>query len=274
MLRHIYLIPPINGWAQENLYHIEAFDVFHYKFASFTKRENYHSFQILYTYDGKAELIYRNKEYVLQKDDIVFINCMYPHYYKAISPYWDVAVLHFNGPLLPVFYENYISNCSAVLHDHPSHKLQHILETLLSFYSYPDAYRDWKASNCIENMLLYLVELSGESVSKTRVPDDLKYLIRYMENNYTSHLTLDFLAEFASMSKYYLAKEFKKYTGFSPNDYLITLRINHAKLLLTTTTLPASKIAFEIGMNDINNFNNLFKKKTGMTPIQYRHSNM
>ena len=91
-----------------------------------------------------------------------------------------------------------------------------------------------------------------------------------MENNYTQKLTLDYLAEFACMNKYYLSKEFKKYTGFSPNDYLISLRINRAKQLLEGSSLPASKIAHEVGIHDINNFTNLFKKKTGMTPIQYR----
>ena len=109
--------------------------------------------------------------------------------------------------------------------------------------------------------------------AKGAASDSIMYLIKYMENNYTQKLTLDYLAEFACMNKYYLSKEFKKYTGFSPNDYLISLRINRAKQLLEGTTLPASKIAHEIGIHDINNFTNLFKKKTGLTPIQYRHCN-
>ena len=93
-----------------------------------------------------------------------------------------------------------------------------------------------------------------------------------MENNYQSHMSLDYLAEFACINKYYLSREFKKYTGFSPNDYLISLRINAAKNLLLNTALPASKIAHEVGIHDINNFTTLFKKKVGMTPIQFRNS--
>ena len=103
------------------------------------------------------------------------------------------------------------------------------------------------------------------------LPKNIRYLIKYMDSNFTQPLTLDFLSDFAGVSKYYLSREFKKYTGFSPNDYLITLRVNKAKSLLTNTTLPAVKIAHEVGIYDSNNFTNLFKRKTGMTPIQYRN---
>ena len=91
-----------------------------------------------------------------------------------------------------------------------------------------------------------------------------------MNNNYTRHLTLDDLSSFANVNKYYLSREFKRYTGFSPNDYLITLRISRAKLLLQTTGLTASEIAADVGIRDQNNFIRLFKNKTGMTPIEFR----
>lgn len=102
------------------------------------------------------------------------------------------------------------------------------------------------------------------------VPENFHYLIKYMENNFSSHLSLDYLAHFTGISKYHFSREFKKYTGFSPNDYLVQLRIEHAKSLLLSTTIPANKIAHMTGIHDINNFTNLFKKKTGMTPGEYR----
>jgi AraC-like DNA-binding protein len=80
------------------------------------------------------------------------------------------------------------------------------------------------------------------------------------------------MSKFSGISKYYLSREFKKYTGFSPNDYLIQLRVDHAKYLLLSTTLPANKISHIVGIHDMNNFNNLFKRKTGITPGKYRSS--
>ena len=96
--------------------------------------------------------------------------------------------------------------------------------------------------------------------------------MKYMEENYSEQISLDDLAKLTNTNKFHLAKEFKRYTSFSPHDYLIQLRINQARLLLRNTTLPAVKIAYEVGIYDINNFNYLFKKRIGKTPIQYRNS--
>lgn len=266
-----FQMPPITDFAVQNLFHVESFMIFHYGFDSFTERQNFHSFLIMYTYFGQGILTYQGKNYTLKEGDGAFINCMDYHLYKADRMQWDTAVLHLNGPLLAAFHAQYMQNGSPVFHEETNGSFQKILEHLLKLYSIPHLYRDWQASTCIDNMLNHLLLLTApEEKGKINTPEYIRYLIKYMENNYTQKLTLDYLAEFACMNKYYLSKEFKKYTGFSPNDYLISLRINRAKQLLEGSSLPASKIAHEAGIHDINNFTNLFKKKTGMTPIQYR----
>ena len=94
-----------------------------------------------------------------------------------------------------------------------------------------------------------------------------------MNSNYTQDLSLDFLSKFSNISKYYLTREFKKYTGFTPYNYLISLRIDAAKKLLCTTNIPISQVGEAVGINDINNFINLFKKRTGTTPALFRNTN-
>jgi len=84
--------------------------------------------------------------------------------------------------------------------------------------------------------------------------------MKYIENNYSNNLTLEYLAEFSKIDKFYLSREFKKYTGFSPYDYLISVRIEEAKHLLSTTSLSAVKIGVSVGIVDFNNFTRLFKK--------------
>ena len=113
---------------------------------------------------------------------------------------------------------------------------------------------------------------SNAATDDLNVPDSIQHAMKHLESHYRQNISLDDLAETTRMNKYHLAKEFKRYTGFSPHDYLIWIRINQAKILLRSTNLPANKIAHEVGIHDINNFNYLFKKKVGMTPIQYRNS--
>lgn len=266
-----FTLPPISDFALQSLFHLEAFSVFHYDYGSFTERQNYHSFLILYTYSGKGTLEYHNRTYTMEEGDGFFINCMDYHKYQVDGNHWDTAVLHLNGPLLPDFHMQCIRNGYIAFHEPITGQYQNLLEQLLTLYSTPSPHRDWQASACINNILIHLLNLYSEETSRhTDFPENIAYLIRYMEHNYTSNLSLDFLADFCSINKYHLSREFKKYTGFSPNDYLITLRINQAKNLLQNTSLPASKIAHEVGIHNINNFMNLFKKKIGMTPIQFR----
>jgi AraC-like DNA-binding protein len=253
---------------------MQDFDIFHYRYGSFTERKNFHSFLILYTYSGSGTLSYRGRKYSLSEGDGFFINCMEYHLYQVEGQIWDTAILHMDGPLLPAFHELYMQHGSPLFQEPITGKYQQYLEQLLGLYSNPQLYRDWQVSTCIDNLLNHLLLLnSSHAAMRTEIPDNIRYLIKYMENNFDKPLTLDYLADFASITKYYLSREFKKYTGFAPNEYLISLRINRAKILLKNSTIPASKIAHEVGIHDMNNFTNLFKKKTGMTPIQYRDSN-
>lgn len=65
-------------------------------------------------------------------------------------------------------------------------------------------------------------------------------------------------------------RRFKTATGYTPTDYVQTLRIEEAKQLLETGTLPVEAIGFEVGYEDPNFFRRLFKRMTGITPARYR----
>lgn len=106
----------------------------------------------------------------------------------------------------------------------------------------------------------------------TKGEETILYLREYMERHLSEDLSLDVLAQKASMSKYHLSREFKKYTGCSPIKYLITLRLDKAKALLAETEMTITEIAEKVGFSDLNNFTNHFKKQTGMTPRNYRSS--
>ncbi len=267
--------PPISEYAMEKLFFMQDFNIFHYNSGSFTERSYFNSFLIAYTYSGSGKLTYQNRTYTLNEGDGFFINCMDYHLYKVEGVNWDTGILHINGPLLPDFHKLFMQYGTPLFHEPVTGKFQSYLEKLLTLYNKPELNRDWQVSTCIDCMLNHLMLLScSQAAMKTELPDNIRYLLKYMESNFEKPLTLDYLAEFANITKYYLSREFKKYTGFSPNDYLITLRIDRARLLLTSTTIPASKIAHEVGIHDMNNFTNLFKKKTGMTPTQYRNSTL
>ena len=267
-----FLRPPITDYAKDNLYFMQAFNIFHYEKGSFTRRCNYNSFLILYTYSGTGYVEYEGKKYTLNTGDGVFIDCRKAHYYKAVEN-WDVAVFHFRGGFSEHMSAEYEKHGSVMFHEAPDGRFHRYLEELVSIYDSSSLQRDLRANHCIDGILLYLVMLNSSlAISKNDVPRNVQSAMKYMEQNYAKDISLDDLAGLTNNNKYHLAKEFKKYTSFSPHDYLIRLRINQAKILLKSTSLPVVKIAHSVGIHDINNFNYLFKKRVGKTPVQYRNS--
>jgi len=75
--------------------------------------------------------------------------------------------------------------------------------------------------------------------------------------------------DITQFSKSHLCKIFHEVIGTSPNSYLNSVRIFHAKRLLRTSSQNMSEIGLAVGIHDINYFSRLFKKKVGMSPSEY-----
>lgn len=97
----------------------------------------------------------------------------------------------------------------------------------------------------------------------------LKKSIDYINDNLTKNLTLDSLAEAASMSRSRFCTIFKKYNGISPWDYITVKRIEMSLHLIANYHMTKFEIASECGFNNTSNFYRAFKKVTGNNPANY-----
>ena len=64
------------------------------------------------------------------------------------------------------------------------------------------------------------------------MPDFLNTALKEIDTHFREPLTLEYLADKTGISKYHFAREFKRYIGTPPNEYLIITRLNHSKVLL------------------------------------------
>lgn len=102
-------------------------------------------------------------------------------------------------------------------------------------------------------------------------PGDLAaQAIELLHERYPEPLTLESLAERLNCSPGHLSRTFRSRTGTSPIDYLIRIRIDRARTLLSTTELSLQQIAAGVGYADVYYFGRLFKKQLGISPIRYR----
>lgn len=98
----------------------------------------------------------------------------------------------------------------------------------------------------------------------------MSHVRKYMEDNYMFDLSLDSVSEILHISPAYLSAQFKKYQKMNFLDCLTELRINAAKQLLQDPFRSAAEVASMVGYEDSSYFARAFKKRTGMTPTQFR----
>lgn len=271
----IFQIPPISTSVKNQLFYLNDFSIHHMKTDFFTNRSFIDSYLLYYTYEGHGKLTYQGKTYYLGPGDGFFIDGKNPHHYQCIGDSWVFCSIDLKGANMQMFYDQFALNKRSLFTEDFDSRFQTLLEELLGIYNIGTPYRDWQASCTINQLLTHILTISYNESSRTvSLPNNMQYLIRYIENNFTSALSLDYLAHFSGISKSHLSREFKKYTGFAPNEYIIQLRLNEAKKILLGSQKPISKIAYDVGFHDINNFTNLFKKNTGVTPGAFRRSNL
>ena len=98
----------------------------------------------------------------------------------------------------------------------------------------------------------------------------LSYVMGYIKANLNEKISIDSLSNKACMSKATFYRLFKRELGISPNDYILTEKMNKAKELLSHPGNKIAAISYELGFSDSNYFIRAFKKIVGITPGAYQ----
>jgi AraC-like DNA-binding protein len=115
--------------------------------------------------------------------------------------------------------------------------------------------------------LMRQLELYGPEPSELNA---LKTVVDYCSKNYTNELSLAHLSEELHMSKYYISHLFGSKLNMGFNDYVNSLRISRACVLLGNDDLSMTEISSTVGFATIRTFNRAFLRHTGQSPSDYR----
>ena len=100
------------------------------------------------------------------------------------------------------------------------------------------------------------------------------YLIGYyniFQQTFMNEINISYIADKFFVTRVHLMRTFKKETGTTINDVIISKRFEEACHLLKHSNLPVTEIALMVGFNSSQHFSRLFNKKFGMTPKTYRN---
>lgn len=95
---------------------------------------------------------------------------------------------------------------------------------------------------------------------------------RFIESNFAKALNLKDVAEAVYLSPNYFSNLFKHYTNYTFHEYLMKIRIENAKKLLSRLDLNVSQVSNLVGYDDPNHFSKVFTKITGYSPQKYRQN--
>ena len=107
-----------------------------------------------------------------------------------------------------------------------------------------------------------------KSVSKKYV---VERIMEYLQNHYREKISLDQIAANMYLSPYYISRIFKSETGDTPINYLISLRMEHARDLMDAhPEMSIQSVAAQVGYEDAYHFSKQFKKYFGLSPLYYK----
>jgi len=104
---------------------------------------------------------------------------------------------------------------------------------------------------------------------KAHEDEPVKKAQEFIEKNFQDKITVDQLASMLAIGRRNLERRFKKATSNSVIEYMQRVKIEAAKKLLEAGRKNVSDIMYEVGYADIQTFRDVFKKITGMTPVDY-----
>ena len=246
---------------------------------------NHSHYEILYILGGERILIAEKKQYTLNKNSIALVPPYTLHrtvcssgdtkkkYKKYMINFTKDFIGNFSAAMEVDVFSAFLQNKILVsLEDGETDFVKNIMSEMMK---YNDAENSCDVQ-IFKLLLCSLLTFFAKKVSKETVYNDnvlTDKIVNYIEKNFEQEITLDILAKQFYVSKYEISRMFTKNVGISFIDYLTRVRIENSKKLLLDTPLSVTKISELTGFNSSSNFARVFKKITGIAPLQYRKEN-
>lgn len=234
-------------------------------------RSSYDSFLLLYVTSGSGYLKFRDKYHHLKKGDFCCIDCYEPHTYGTDTG-WEIKWIHFDGISARSYYQwiERQSGHAFRLSNSQTLKVLRPLEHMLDIFARHSPYNEIWLSKYITDMLSFLLDMPDYTLSAASENTVSERAISYMQQNFSSELTMEELAKHVSLNLSYFIRRFKQETGMTPHSYLTSIRLQQAIYYLKTTDRSVKDISYACGFQSENSFCITFKNHTGTTPTLYR----
>jgi AraC family transcriptional regulator, arabinose operon regulatory protein len=232
-------------------------------------RKNSNIYCIEYVINGEGTVHVDDQVFYPSKGDVYILPIgRHQHYYSSHDNPWEKIWMNVYGPLCDALFQVYHLENILWIKDLD---LYHLFKQNLDLCEQ----KDLSTSEVFEKSSLIFHEILAKIsmyLYKTPITKNVvAYKAKeYIDKNIYDRFTMDDIAKIACLSPSQANRVFKKEYGITPYDYILSKKIETAKLLLINTNISIKNIAYKLNFLDEHYFSKIFKARTGTSPKSYR----
>ncbi|NHN28900.1 AraC family transcriptional regulator [Paenibacillus agricola] len=230
------------------------------------------SFLFQYTLSGRGMIQIDQQTHPLLagKAFMVWIPGNHRYYFPADSDHWEYMFVILRGERLATIIQELIGKLGYLPDftiDSPTIRTLKLIFEQAKLRQITDGY--------LNSLYAYqfIIELQRSTTfekSSSEIPESILKTVHFIDLNYEQLVNLDEMAEISGLSKYHFLRQFNRFMGLTPLEYLNKLRIEKAAVLLKTSEQTLDEIAIHVGFANGNYFSKVFRHWVGMSPGKYR----
>lgn len=233
-----------------------------------------HEFQIVYITKGKG--IFESTSCRRMKVSSGTIIILFPeewHTYKpANETGWDTYWIGFNGDnMQKLLKNNFFTPRRPILNIGFTEQIVLLFKQGIEIANYQKTSYQQVLAGIITLLLGHLYYLEkNNSFRDKEIISRINKARMIMRENTDQNISLETIAQTVNLSYSWFRRVFKQYTGFSPAQYQMEIKLQKSKELLTSTNMSIKEIAYELNFESLSYFIVFFKSRMGTSPLEYR----
>ena len=227
-------------------------------------------YQILYIAEGQAQFNINGVKRIVKKGEMVLYRPFEPQYYfyypkDKCQVFW----VHFTGGEVEEILREYGFNEENIFYSGACLEYQWLFEQMIRELQLRKTNFEELLSLLLRHVFLLVRRYLVEGNKPKDTLGNMENSIRYFNEHYMEDINIEEYAKSLYLSPCSFNRKFKKEVKITPLQYVISLRIAKAKILLENKAYNVKQTAFAVGFNNPLYFSRIFTKHTGLSPTEY-----